>query len=86
MVSVETLGDRYEISEKIASGGMGNVYRALDAPLHRTVAIKILKDHLSHDERFVERFRREARAVASLSHPEHRVALRLRRGRQVGTS
>jgi predicted Ser/Thr protein kinase len=65
----ERLSDRYAIEERIAVGGMGTVYRALDERLHRKVALKILKDHLAHDERFVERFRREARSVASLSHP-----------------
>jgi serine/threonine-protein kinase len=69
VVTVTRLGDRYEIESQIAVGGMGIVYRARDLRLGRAVAIKILKDHLSHDERFVERFRREARAVASLSHP-----------------
>jgi hypothetical protein len=63
------LSDRYAIEERIAIGGMGTVYRALDERLHRRVAVKVLKDHLAHDERFVERFRREARAVASLTHP-----------------
>lgn len=63
------LGNRYATEEQIAVGGMGTVYRARDERLHRSVAIKVLKDHLTHDERFVERFRREARAVASLAHP-----------------
>jgi serine/threonine-protein kinase len=69
VVTVKRLSDRYEIESQIAAGGMGIVYRARDLRLGRTVALKILKDHLSHDDRFVERFRREARAVASLGHP-----------------
>jgi serine/threonine-protein kinase len=69
VVTVKRLSDRYEIESQIAAGGMGIVYRARDLRLGRAVALKILKDHLSHDDRFVERFRREARAVASLSHP-----------------
>lgn len=66
---MERVSDRYEIESRIAVGGMGIVYRARDERLGRTVALKILKDHLAHDERFVERFRREARSVASLGHP-----------------
>ena len=52
-----------------ARGGMSNVYRATDRILERTVAVKVLAEHLSDDERFVARFRREALAVAKLIHP-----------------
>jgi serine/threonine protein kinase len=64
-----TLGGRYRLVSRIASGGMGTVWRAEDTVLHRPVAVKVLSDGLGHDAKFVERFRREARAAAGLSHP-----------------
>ena len=64
-----TLSGRYEIIDRLGSGGMSNVYRATDRILERTVAVKVLAEHLSDDERFVARFRREALAVAKLIHP-----------------
>jgi serine/threonine protein kinase len=64
-----TLSGRYETNEKLGTGGMSNVYKATDRILERTVAVKILAEHLSDDERFVARFRREALAVAKLIHP-----------------
>jgi serine/threonine protein kinase len=63
-----TLG-RYTILDLVAVGGMGEVYRAEDARLHRDVAIKVLPSHLEHDRIALDRFYREARAVAALSHP-----------------
>jgi hypothetical protein len=63
------LGGRYRLDEPLASGGMGTVYVATDERLGRRVAVKLLKDELAHDDRFVQRFRREARAAAALSHP-----------------
>ena len=63
------LADRYEIGERLGSGGMSSVHRATDLILERTVAVKILAEHLSDDERFVARFKREALAVAKLIHP-----------------
>ena len=63
------LSDRYELGDRLGSGGMSNVYKATDRILERTVAVKILAEHLSDDERFVARFRREALAVARLIHP-----------------
>jgi serine/threonine protein kinase len=63
-----TLG-RYTILELVAIGGMGEVYRAEDARLHRDVAIKVLPTHLERDRVSLDRFYREARAVAALSHP-----------------
>ncbi len=69
MVDEGLLGGRYRIGDAIAAGGMGAVYKAQDERLNRTVVVKILREHLAGDPRFVERFRREARAVASLSHP-----------------
>jgi eukaryotic-like serine/threonine-protein kinase len=64
-----TLSGRYETGERLGSGGMSNVYKATDRILERMVAVKILAEHLSDDERFVARFRREALAVAKLIHP-----------------
>ncbi|MGH2820485.1 MAG: protein kinase domain-containing protein, partial [Actinomycetota bacterium] len=69
MVGATTLQGRYRLEDRIASGGMGAVWRATDERLGRAVAIKLLKGELAHDPRFVERFRREARAVAALGHP-----------------
>jgi serine/threonine protein kinase len=63
------LSGRYEIDGRLGSGGMSTVHRATDRILERTVAVKILAEHLSDDERFVARFRREALAVAKLIHP-----------------
>jgi eukaryotic-like serine/threonine-protein kinase len=63
------LGDRYRLGERIASGGMGAVYRAVDETLGRQVAVKALRRELADDPTFLERFRREARAAAGLSHP-----------------
>jgi serine/threonine-protein kinase len=65
----EVLADRYELEELVGSGGMSSVYRAHDRLLDRKVALKILHQQYSYDEEYVERFRREARAVATLSHP-----------------
>ncbi|HEV7486578.1 MAG TPA: serine/threonine-protein kinase [Thermoanaerobaculia bacterium] len=59
----------YEIEELIGRGGMGEVYRASDTRLGRDVAIKVLSSHLADDPASLGRFRREARAVAALSHP-----------------
>ncbi len=64
-----TLSGRYETGERLGSGGMSNVYKATDLILERTVAVKVLAEHLSDDERFIARFRREALAVAKLIHP-----------------
>jgi eukaryotic-like serine/threonine-protein kinase len=65
----QLLAGRYELQDVAGSGGMSSVYRARDTVLERTVAIKILHDHLSDDPEYVERFRREARALAQLNHP-----------------
>ena len=69
-----TLDGRYHVLERIAGGGMGEVYRAHDAVLAREVAIKMLHRSLAGDPGFVERFRKEARAAATLNHP-HIVAV-----------
>jgi eukaryotic-like serine/threonine-protein kinase len=63
------IADRYELGDRLGSGGMSTVYRATDRVLERTVAVKVLAEHLSDDEKFVARFRREALAVAKLIHP-----------------
>ncbi|HEY2074023.1 MAG TPA: protein kinase, partial [Gaiellaceae bacterium] len=65
----ELIADRYELEELIEHGGMSSVYRGHDRLLERTVALKILHPHFIDDAEYVERFRREARAVAQLSHP-----------------
>lgn len=65
----EKLVNRYEILEKVGDGGMALVYRAKDTLLNRIVAVKVLRDQFATDMEFVERFRREAQAAASLSHP-----------------
>jgi serine/threonine-protein kinase len=63
------LGDRYRLTRRLAVGGMGEVWRAEDGVLHRTVAVKVLKSEFTSDPTFLERFRTEARTTASLSHP-----------------
>ncbi|MGI8695635.1 MAG: protein kinase domain-containing protein, partial [Mycobacteriales bacterium] len=63
------LDGRYRLTGRIAAGGTGEVWRAEDLRMHRTVAVEVLKPELSGDPTFVERFRAEARSTASLSHP-----------------
>ena len=65
----ELIAGRYELQELVGSGGMSNVFRAYDRLLERQVAIKILHDQFGRDVDYVERFRREARSVAQLAHP-----------------
>ncbi|MEU8083194.1 protein kinase [Micromonospora sp. NPDC049101] len=65
----QLVGDRYRLVESIASGGMGDVWRAVDETLDRCVAVKTLQARLVNDAGFGERFRREARAMAALRHP-----------------
>src|SRR5215212_6924516 len=60
---------RYVLGESLGSGGMGEVYLAHDGVLERNVALKVLRSQYAGDEEFAERFRREARSAASLSHP-----------------
>ena len=69
MVIGTLLANRYRLDEKLASGGMGTVFLASDERLGRRVAIKTLKEELAENPQFVERFRREARAIGALSHP-----------------
>lgn len=61
--------DRYEIRERLGTGGMARVYKAWDTNLERNVAIKILHEHLADDPLFKQRFEREARFIASFNHP-----------------
>jgi serine/threonine protein kinase len=68
LISGAKLGP-YEIVSSLGAGGMGEVYRARDTRLDRTVAIKILPTHLSSSSELNARFRREARAISSLNHP-----------------
>jgi eukaryotic-like serine/threonine-protein kinase len=68
---VNTRLDRYQIQERIGTGGMARVFKAWDTNLDRLVAVKILHDHLADDPNFKERFEREAKFIASLNHPEH---------------
>jgi len=63
------LGDRYELHRMIAAGGMGQVWRAVDLALHRSVAVKVLRSEYTGDPSFLARFRAEAQHAASLSHP-----------------
>ena len=74
MTTSDTLIDRmfdgrYRITRKLGAGGMANVYLAEDQELGRRVAIKILNERHANDDQFVERFRREAKNAAGLSHP-----------------
>src|SRR6188474_1943923 len=61
--------NHYEVIAKLGEGGMGEVYRALDATLGRHVALKLLPPELARDPVRIDRFRREARTVATLNHP-----------------
>ncbi len=64
-----TLGGRYRLLELLGQGGMATIYRARDAQLERDVAVKLLRPEFGQDPDFLARFRDEARAAASLSHP-----------------
>src|SRR5262249_52682007 len=69
MIAPGTRLGPYEILDAIGAGGMGEVYKARDTRLDRTVAVKVLPSHLSSNAHLKQRFEREARAVSSLSHP-----------------
>ncbi|MEY3769476.1 MAG: hypothetical protein RL390_340 [Actinomycetota bacterium] len=68
-LSGQLIDNRYELLRILANGGMGTIYEGLDTRLDRKVAVKIMHPHLAQDEEFITRFIREAKAAASLSHP-----------------
>src|SRR5438045_9133547 len=78
----ELIAGRYELEELVGSGGMSSVYRAHDRLLERRVALKVLHEQYTTDGDYVERFRREARSVAQLSHPS--IVTVIDRGEQDG--
>ncbi len=63
------IGDRYEVLEKIGTGGMSDVYKAKDHKLNRFVAVKVLKQEFSENANFVSKFKTEAQAAAGMMHP-----------------
>lgn len=63
------LGDRFAIMRLLGGGGMGKVYQAIQRPVGRRVALKVLKSSLQENQRFLKRFEREAQAIAALNHP-----------------
>ena len=65
----EFLGDRYQLQDPIGRGGMATIYRGLDIRMDRVVAIKVLRDVYSTDERYIIRFQQGAKAMSSLQHP-----------------
>jgi eukaryotic-like serine/threonine-protein kinase len=69
LTSGQLLADRYRLAKRIAVGGMGEVWEAVDTRLDRRIAIKVLKPELGGDAEFLHRFRTEARTTASLNHP-----------------
>jgi serine/threonine-protein kinase len=78
----ETIAERYELEEVIGQGGMSTVYKAHDSLLERNVALKVLHQQYNEDEDFVERFKREARSVAQLQHPN--IVTVIDRGEEAG--
>ncbi len=78
----ELIAERYELEELVGTGGMSSVYRAHDKLLERRVALKVLHEQYTSDGDYVERFRREARSVAQLSHPS--IVTVIDRGEQDG--
>jgi serine/threonine-protein kinase len=65
----EIIDGRYQLESLIASGGMASIFKAIDLRLDRPVAVKIMHPHLANDEEFVQRFIREAKATAAITHP-----------------
>lgn len=66
---INSMLGRYHIQERLGAGGMASVFKAVDTNLDRTVAIKILHEHLVHEDSFKDRFQQEAKLIASLNHP-----------------
>src|ERR1700757_2810747 len=64
-----SLNGRYRLEARIAAGGMSTVYRAMDETLERQVAVKLMNREVTSDSDQLERFRRESRAIAQVSHP-----------------
>src|SRR5688572_6792897 len=69
MIASGTRLGPYAIAASIGAGGMGEVYKATDTRLHRTVAVKVLPEHVASDSDLKQRFEREAKTLAALSHP-----------------
>jgi len=69
MLQTGSLIGNYQIEALLGQGGMGVVYEAIQLSLHRRVALKVITPELSRNDRFQERFRREARSQAALDHP-----------------
>src|SRR3954466_7960695 len=69
MSAPREIAGRYQLERRLGAGGMSTVFLARDSVLERPVAVKLLAEHLSDDEAFVPRFRREALAAARLQHP-----------------
>ena len=65
----DILGNRYEMIKKIGGGGMAVVYLAKDVFLDRPVAVKVLREEYIGDQDYIRRFHKEAKSIASLSHP-----------------
>jgi eukaryotic-like serine/threonine-protein kinase len=78
----ETIAERYELEEVVGHGGMSTVYKAHDSLLERNVAVKVLHQQYNEDDDFVERFKREARSVAQLQHPN--IVTVIDRGEEAG--
>ena len=76
----------YEIVAPLGAGGMGEVYKATDTRLNRTVAIKVLPPHFSEDPEMKQRFEREAQTIAALNHPNICTLSRRRPSRTTSTS
>jgi eukaryotic-like serine/threonine-protein kinase len=76
------VAERYELEEVVGHGGMSTVYKAHDSLLERNVALKVLHQQYNEDEDFVERFKREARSVAQLQHPN--IVTVIDRGEEAG--
>src|SRR5438876_6508542 len=68
-MQIEVLGDRYQLQDPIGKGGMATIYRGRDRRMDRVVAVKVLREVYSTDQKFVKRFQQEAKAASALQHP-----------------